>query len=64
MSYDSWLEKSYQELEEKQIPFEDYCKQRYEETFADMDDVDWPDYKEWVSEHYKELEEEWKNDCR
>lgn len=62
MSYDAWLEKPYQEQEEVQISFEDFCKVRYEETFNDKDDDQWEDYKDWVSEHYKELEEEWKYD--
>lgn len=62
MSHDVWLDYGYQEQEERQIPFEDFCKQQYEETFADKDDVDWPDYKEWLDEYYKSLEEEWKNE--
>ena len=53
---------AYQLQQEKQISFDAYCKQCYEETFALTDDEGWPDYKEWVSAHYKELEEEWKND--
>ena len=52
----------YQLMEERQVSFEEFCKERYEETFADKDDAELPDYKEWVSEHYGELEEEWQND--
>lgn len=53
---------AYQLQQEKQISFDTYCKQQYEEMFADKDDEEWPDYKDWVSEHYRELEEEWKNE--
>lgn len=62
MSHDVWLDYCYQELEEKQISFEDYCKQQYEEEWASKDDDEWPDYKEWLDEKYKSLEEEWKNE--
>lgn len=53
---------AYQLQQEKQISFDAYCKDRYSEAFADVDDEGWADYKDWVSEHYKELEEEWKNE--
>lgn len=53
---------AYQLQQEKQISFDTYCKDKYNEAFASMDDDEWPDYKDWVSEHYKELEEEWKNE--
>lgn len=62
MSHDVWLDYCYQELEERQVSFEDYCRERYREEFGDTDDLYWPDYREWVYEHYKELEEEWKNE--
>ena len=53
---------AYQLMEERQVSFEIFCKTRYEEVFADRNDEEWEDYKEWVAEHYNELEEGWKND--
>ena len=60
MSHDVWLEYAYQELEERSVSFEEFCKQEYEEAFASKDDAEWEGYKEWVHENYKELEERWK----
>lgn len=53
---------AYQLMEERQVSFEDFCKQQYEDAFALMDDDGWPDYKEWVSDHYETLEKEWKDE--